>query len=159
MSPFDSDIDKQISGFHQKIKELEELKVLQAQKLESIKEFQDMVQRLTNQYGVEEGELYVARSMQILEWIKGMSRMSDKPSIYSNLKDHFEKVARLEERKGAKSGKISSKKSINTEPKLIVGTYRNPATGENIEKIKRTPKGLMEWVMDHGFETVSSWKV
>lgn len=155
MSPFDSEIDKQISGFHQKIKELEELKILQAQKLESIKEFQNTIQRLTNQQGVEEGELYVSRAMQIQEWIKSMSRMTDKPSIYNSLKEHFAKVARTEERKGAKN---TAKKPVNTEPKLLVGIYRNPTTGESIEKIKRTPKGLMDWVMDNGFETVSAWK-
>lgn len=45
-----------------------------------------------------------------------------------------------------------------TEPKLLVGVYRNPHTGEAIEKIKRNPKPLDQWIEEYGFDTVAGWK-
>jgi len=74
-------------------------------------------------------------------------------SIYNNLKRHFEKSIARDGRKGEK------KSSSLPKPKLAVGTYRNPATQEKVEKIKRNPRQLDQWIEEYGFQTVRTWKI
>ncbi|ASP39306.1 hypothetical protein CHH28_11735 [Bacterioplanes sanyensis] len=150
MSVFSEDIDKKIQLHKQKIEELEELKKEQEKKLEGIKEFDTIIKRLCNQNSLSEDELFVARSAEIEKWIIGMAGQEAPSSIYNNLKKHFEKSLN---RKG------SSKPSSLPKPKLAVGAYRNPATQEKVEKIKRNPKILDQWIEEYGFATVKTWKV
>jgi len=67
------------------------------------------------------------------------------------LKKHFEKALKKEERKD----KVSSL----PKPKLAVGRYKNPATHETVEKIKRNPRQLEDWINEYGFEVVRTWKI
>lgn len=156
MSVFANDIEKQIQQHQQKIQELEKLKVDQAKKFEGIKEFDVQIKRLCNQNSLSENELYVSRSEQIEEWIVGLSKSDNPSSIYNNLKKHFEKVVAREVR--GKAGK-SDKVSALPKPKLPIGLYQNPATHEKVEKIKRNPRQLDEWISEYGFEIVKTWKV
>lgn len=150
MSILDNDIDKQIQQHQQKIHELEQMKIDHEKKLEGIKEFDVEIKRLCNQSSLSEEELYASRSTQIEEWIVGMSRLESPSSIYTSLKKHFERAA-------ARAGK-KDKKSTLPKPKLAVGTYRNPATNEKVEKIKRNPRTLDQWIEEYGFEVVRTWK-
>ena len=70
-----------------------------------------------------------------------------------SLKRHFEKALSKDGRKVAK------KPSTLPKPKLAVGTYKNPATNEKVEKIKRNPRQLDQWIEEYGFQTVRTWKV
>lgn len=151
MNAFASDIDKQIKQHQQQIEELERLKIAQEEKFEGLVEFDTEIKRLCNQRSLTEAELYVSRSTQIEEWIIGMSKEAAPSSIYTSLRKHFEKVIQRE-------GKASSKPSTLPKPKLAVGTYRNPATNERIEKVKRNPRQLDEWISEYGFEVVRTWK-
>lgn len=153
MTAFASDIDKQIQQHQQKIEELEVLKKAQAKKLEGIQEFDEQIKRLCNQNSLTEDELYVSRSEQIEEWITAMGKVENPSSIYLNLKRHFEKALSREGRKSTK------KPSSLPKPKLAVGTYQNPATNEKVEKIKRNPRQLDQWIEEYGFQTVRTWKV
>lgn len=45
----------------------------------------------------------------------------------------------------------------DNKPLLRVGVYKNPNTGETIEKTKRTPKQLEQWIIEHGLKEVISW--
>lgn len=155
MSVFATDIDKQIQQHQQKIEELEKLKVDQEQKFEGIKEFDVQIKRLCNQNSLTENELYVSRSEQIEAWLISMAKADAPSSIYKNLKKHFEKVIAREARNGGKVEKVSSL----PKPKLVVGVYQNPATSEKVEKIKRNPRQLDEWIAEYGFEIVKTWKV
>ncbi|UTW47132.1 hypothetical protein [Bacterioplanoides sp. SCSIO 12839] len=155
MSVFATDIDKQIQQHQQKIEELEKLKVDQEQKFEGIKEFDVQIKRLCNQNSLTENELYVSRSEQIEAWLISMAKADAPSSIYKNLKKHFEKVIAREARNGGKAEKVSSL----PKPKLAVGVYQNPATSEKVEKIKRNPRQLDEWIAEYGFEIVKTWKV
>ncbi|GGY44335.1 hypothetical protein GCM10011297_16600 [Bacterioplanes sanyensis] len=150
MSVFSEDIDKKIQLHKQKIEELEALKIEQEKKLEGIKEFDTIVRRLCNQNGLSEHELFVARAAEIEKWIISMASQEAPSSIYTNLQKHFEKVA---------NKKGNSKPSTLPKPKLAVGTYKNPATQEKVEKIKRNPKLLDQWIDEYGFATVKTWKV
>lgn len=153
MSVFDIDIDKQIKQHQQKIQELEELRKSQEKKLEGLKEFDTVIKRLCNQNSLTEDELYVSRSEQIEQWLLNMAKQDNPSSIYNNLKKHFARTAPRGPRAKAE------KESTLPKPKLPVGTYRNPATQEKVEKIKRNPRLLDQWVEEHGFAVVRTWKI
>ncbi|MAK92835.1 MAG: hypothetical protein CMI08_17065 [Oceanospirillaceae bacterium] len=156
MSVFDIDIDKQIKQHQQKIQELEELRKSQEKKLEGIKEFETVIKRLCNQNSLTENELYVSRSEQIEAWILAMAKEETPSSIYANLKKHFARTAPRGPRAAASK---PEKESTLPKPKLPVGSYRNPATQERVEKIKRNPKQLDQWIEEHGFAVVRTWKI
>ena len=153
MSVFDQDIDKKIRQHQQQIAELEQLKKDQEKKIEGLKEFDVAIKRLCNQNALTEDELYVSRSEQIEAWLVGMAKSESPSSIYNNLKHHFEKTLNREAKKGDK------KASSLPKPKLAVGTYRNPATQEKVEKIKRNPRQLDQWIDEHGIQIVRTWKI
>lgn len=155
MSVFATDIDKQIQQHQLKIQELEKLKVDQEKKFEGIKEFEVQIKRLCNQNSLTEEELYVSRAEKIEEWLVGMAKSDTPSSIYKNLKKHFEKVIAKEARGAGKAEKVSTL----PKPKLPVGLYQNPATNEKVEKIKRNPRQLDEWIAEYGFEIVKTWKI
>jgi|TARA_Y100000815_G_C13317293_1_gene490979 TolA-binding protein len=153
VSVFDQDIDKKIRQHQQQIAELEQLKKDQEKKIEGLKEFDVAIKRLCNQNALTEDELYVSRSEQIEAWLVGMAKSESPSSIYNNLKRHFEKTLNREAKKGDK------KASSLPKPKLAVGTYRNPATQEKVEKIKRNPRQLDQWIDEHGIQIVRTWKI
>lgn len=152
MSVFDKDIDKEIQQHQQKILELESLKKAHEKKLAGILEFNEYVVRLCNQNELSEEELFVARSEQIEAWIVAMGKQSSPSSIYGSLKKHFERSFNRE-------NKAEKKAPSLPKPKLAVGTYKNPANHVSIEKIKRNPRQLDEWIAEYGFEVVRNWKV
>ena len=153
MSAFQFEIDKEIEAHKKKIAELEQLKLDQEKKFEGFKEFDQTIKRLCNQMSLTEAELYVSRGDQITQWIVDSGKTSNPGRVYETLKKHFDKVIKREERKG------TSKTSTLPKPKLVVGTYQNPATNEKVEKIKRNPRQLDEWIEEYGFEVVRTWKV
>lgn len=154
MSAIQHEIDKEIEAHKKKIEELEQLKVDQEKKFEGIAEFDNTIKRLCNQMALTEAELYVSRGDQIAEWIISAGSQTNPGRVYETLRKHFEKVVKREDRK-------SSGKKVSTlpKPKLSVGTYQNPATMEKVEKIKRNPRQLDEWVEEYGFEVVRTWKI
>lgn len=152
MTAFAGDIDKQILQHQQKIVELEQLKKDQEKKLEGLQEFDAYIKRLCNESSLTESELYVSRSEQIEAWITAMAKEAAPSSIYASLKRHFEKAI-------AKDSRKTEKKSSLPKPKLPIGIYQNPATNEKVEKIKRNPRQLDQWIEEYGFQMVRTWKV
>lgn len=151
MSILDQDIDKQIQQHQQKIVELEQMKKDHEKKLECLREFNLAIKSLCEQNSLSESELYVSRSEQIEAWLIEMSRMDNPYSIYTNLKKHFERSI------GYGSKRVE-KKSSQPKQKLVVGTYCNPSSGEKVEKIKRNPRQLDQWIAEYGFDAVRGWK-
>lgn len=151
MSAFDLDIDKQIKQHQQKIEELEQLRAAYEKKLEGFKEFDAAIQRLCNENSLTENELYVSRSEQIEQWIIGLSKQTNPSSIYLNLSKHFARRA--------PKVRTTKKTSSLPKPRLAVGIYEHPYTRERIEKIKRNPRQLDQWIEEHGLSVVRTWKV
>lgn len=151
MSILDLDIDKQIKQHQQKIEELEALRVSHEKKLEGLKQFDNEINRLCNENSLTEAELYVSRSEQIESWLIGMAKKENPSSIYQNLAKHFARTATR--------GSKEKKKTSLPKPKLAVGVYEHPFTHERIEKKRRNPRQLDEWVKEHGLPTVRTWKV
>jgi len=149
------ELDKEIELHKKKIAELEQLKLDQEKKIEGFVEFDQTIKRLCNNMALTEAELYVSRGDQIISWIEALGQNERPGRIYETLKKHFEKVLKKEARKDGKKEKTSTL----PKPKLEVGRYKNPATHEIIEKIKRNPRQLEDWINEYGFETVRTWKV
>lgn len=155
VSGIQQELDKEIERHKKKILELEQLKLDQDKKIEGFTEFDQTIQRLCNQMALTEAELYVSRGDQIVNWIQELGK-TDKPGrIYETLKKHFEKALKKDIRKEGKKEKVSTL----PKPKLAIGRYKNPATHETLEKIKRNPRQLDDWINEYGFETVRTWKV
>jgi|TARA_R110001592_G_scaffold92995_3_gene270397 hypothetical protein len=150
VSILDNDIDKRIQQHQQKIVELEQMKKEHEKKLKGLEAFGVEIKRLCEQNDLSESELYVSRSEQIENWILEMSRQESPLPIYNSLRKHFERA-------GVRSGK-REKKIVQPKPKLEVGTYRNPNTNESVDKIKRNPRQLDQWIAEFGMDTVKTWK-
>lgn len=155
MSAIQQELDKEIELHKKKIAELEQLKLDQDKKIEGFTEFEQTIKRLCNQMALTEAELYVSRGDQILTWVENMGKAEKPGRIYETLKKHFEKAFKKDSRKEGRKDKVSTL----PKPKLPVGRYKNPATHETIEKIKRNPRQLEDWINEYGFETVRTWKV
>lgn len=158
MSAIQQALDKEIELHKKKIAELEQLKLDQDKKIEGFNEFDQTIKRLCNQMALTEAELYVSRGDQILDWIQGLAKTDNPGRIYDSLKKHFEKELKKDGRKDGRKEKLKEKESSLPKPKLAVGRYKNPATHEVIEKIKRNPRQLDEWIEAYGFEVVRTWK-
>lgn len=159
MSAIQQELDKEIELHKKKIAELEQLKLDQEKKIEGFEEFDRTIKRLCNQMALTEAELYVSRGDQILDWVQNLSKAENPGRIYESLKKHFEKALKKDGRKDARKGERKEKTSSLPKPKLPIGRYQNPATNEIIEKIKRNPRQLDEWISQYGFETVRTWKL
>lgn len=151
MSAIQQELDKEIELHKKKIAELEQMKLDQEKKIEGFNEFDQTIKRLCNQMALTEAELYVSRGDQILNWIQDLGKAEKPGRIYEALKKHFEKALKKEGRK--------EKTSSLPKPKLPVGRYKNPATHETVEKIKRNPRQLEDWINEYSFEVVRTWKL
>jgi hypothetical protein len=98
----------------------------------------------------------VARGDAIVGWIKGAAKDGSEPPLYwRQLRDYFAAVIEKEQ-KAAKRGPRKAG-SVLAEAKLPTGTYRNPFSGERVEKKRRNPRQLDAWVEEFGFTEVRSW--
>ncbi|WLD56922.1 DNA binding protein [Salinispirillum sp. LH 10-3-1] len=150
---FVQDIDKQIEDYKARIEALEAERKAQAKKIEGFDAFEAAIQKVSAEFHVSREELYLSKGDELLEWVKSLSKHSNRPEVYNDLKSYF---ARVIAREGTASKKPAAK---STGPKLEVGSYRNPHSGETVEKIKRNPRELDSWISEYGLDTVQSWKL
>lgn len=150
----DQDLDQKIKEHEAKIEELRLQKEAQAKRMEGFEKYEDQVRDLFDEYGISEYDLFTMRADAIVEWIKAQGKKNDKPAFYDELQTYFARV------NGAKSGKRKGKSSkASTGPKLEIGLYEHPQTGERIEKKRRNPKTLDQWIEEFGTEEVQTWLV
>ena len=145
-----TNIDELIAAEEKKIEQLKLAKKEQDEKQEALKELTSEFESILENYGVTEAEYFATISEKLELWV----RDSEGSAIYSSLSKHFEKQANKAD-KALADPKVSSL----PKPKLKVGTYRNPATGETVQKIKRSPKILDQWIEEYGFAIVRTWKI
>lgn len=147
MSILNKELDKQIQSYQEKIRELEAKKLERNKKIKVLEELNAYIEKYSNEQSVSYDEIYESHSKSIEKWIVNMSKQEVVCDIYYALQKHFQKVP-------AKPKKIQINK-----PRLLIGKYKNPFTQESIEKIKRNPKKLDDWIEEYGLETVQSWKI
>ncbi|GGX64759.1 hypothetical protein [Saccharospirillum salsuginis] len=150
----DQDLDQKIKEHEAKIEELRQQKEAQAKRMEGFEKYDDQIRDLFDEYGISEYDVFTMRAGAIVEWIKAQGKKSDKPEFYEELQTYFARV------NGAKSGKRKGKSAkASSGPKLAIGWYEHPQTGERIEKKRRNPKTLDQWVEEFGAEEVQNWLV
>lgn len=147
MSIFNENLDKQIQGYQEKIKELEAKKLEQESKIKALTELNAYIEKYTHDHSISLDEIYESQSKSIEKWIISMSKQESDFAIYDSLQKHFQKTP------------AKPKKNQVNKPRLIIGQYKNPFTQESIEKIKRNPKKLDDWIEEYGLDTVQSWKI
>ncbi|MFD1218262.1 MULTISPECIES: hypothetical protein [Microbulbifer] len=150
-------IEQQIAEHQAKIEQLQQEMAQVERKKEGVIAFDKALVNLAAEYEMAEEEFFVARADQIVEWLIGQLDAEEEPDYIRTLKS---RVARhLKRGDSPRRGARAAKSSKPAEPKLETGHYRNPYTNATIEKKKRNPKQLNQWVEEHGLETVKTWKI
>ncbi|KUJ83599.1 hypothetical protein AWR36_007010 [Microbulbifer flavimaris] len=149
-------IEQQIAEHQAKIEELQEQKARAERKKDGVIAFDKALVNIAAEHQMEEEELYVARGEQIVEWLVSQLNDEDAPDYIKTLKA---RVARSLKKGGDTPRRGRRAVAKGSEPKLETGHYRNPYTGATIEKKKRNPKQLNQWIEEHGLETVKTWKI
>ncbi len=150
----DQDLDQKIKEHEAKIEELRKQKEAQAQRMEGFEKYDDQVRSLFDEYGISEYDIFAMRANAIVDWIKAQGKKADKPEFYEELTTYFARV------NGGKTGKRKGKSAkASGGPKLAIGVYEHPQTGEQIEKKRRNPKTLDQWVEEFGADEVKNWLV
>ncbi|WP_237057107.1 hypothetical protein [Microbulbifer sediminum] len=150
-------IEQKIAEHQAKIEELQEQMAQAERKKDGVIAFDKALVNLAAEYQMDEEEFFVARGEAIVNWLVAQLDDEDAPEYVQTLKA---RVARSLKRNG--EGPKRARKTGNgkpSEPKLEVGHYRNPYTGGTVEKKKRNPKQLNQWIEEHGLETVKEWKI
>ncbi|SEA08313.1 hypothetical protein [Microbulbifer marinus] len=150
-------IEQQIAEHQAKIEELQEQMARAERKKEGIIAFDKALVNLAAEYQMEEEELFVARGEQIVDWLVGQLDDESAPEFIQTLKARVARALKKEGEAPRRTRRASANGS--GEPKLEVGHYRNPYTGGTVEKKKRNPKQLNQWVEEHGLEKVKKWKI
>jgi hypothetical protein len=152
--------DLKIAELKKQIEELEIQKHAETKKLEGITAFNEAISEITEKYGISEYELLLSRQEVIFNWLKDMGKQASPAHIFDKLNDlfskHTAKVGKLRKISNTKAGDKEPKKTAGS--KLPTGRYKNPHTGEVIEKIKRAPKQLEHWLEEHGEDIVAAWR-
>lgn len=146
----DTNIDELIAAEEQKIERLKIAKKELEAKREALKDITSEFDSIMENHGITENDYFSSIAGELESWVLE----SPDSAIYKSLAKHFGKQA-------AKAEKMptAEKKSTLPKPKLKVGSYRNPATGETVQKIKRSPKILDQWIEEYGFAIVRTWKI
>ncbi|MDO6682939.1 MULTISPECIES: hypothetical protein [unclassified Oceanobacter] len=143
VSILETNIDELIEAEQKKLAELIQAKADQQKKYAALNDIAEAFQSALTQHGVSEKEYYQYIASDLENWIKS----NPESALYESLQKHFTKAAL----------KVQKTSSLPL-PKLKVGKYRNPATQEVVEKIKRSPKLLDQWIEEYGFAVVRTWK-
>ncbi|SDJ98212.1 DNA binding protein [Microbulbifer yueqingensis] len=150
-------IEQEIAQHQAKIEQLQEQMAQAERKKAGVIAFDKALVNLAAEYQMEEEEFFVARAEAIVNWLVGQLDDEEAPDFVQTLKA---RVARSLKRTGETQRRSRRSASAKpSEPKLEVGHYRNPYTGGTVEKKKRNPKQLNQWIEEHGLETVKEWKI
>jgi hypothetical protein len=149
---FDQDLDLKIKEHEEKIEELRHLKEAQANRQKGYDLYHEQVRSLFDEYGISEYDIFDARAKAIVDWLKAHGKKTDTPAFFDELQAYF---ARQDGNKATRK-KVKADKPAG--PKLAIGIYVHPNTGERIEKKRRNPKTLDEWIEAFGIEEVAQWR-
>jgi hypothetical protein len=150
-------IEQQIAEHQAQIEALQQQKAHAERKKLGVIAFDKALVNLAAEYNMQEREFYVARAEDMIDWLVGQLNDADAPEYIQTLKA---RVARALKREGEAPRRTQRRIAVKpSEPKLDTGHYRNPYTGATVEKKKRNPKPLNQWIEEHGLEIVKSWKI
>ncbi|AMX03384.1 hypothetical protein [Microbulbifer thermotolerans] len=150
-------IEQQIAEHQAKIEELQQQMALVERKKQGAIAFDKALINLAAEYDMVEEEFFVVRGKEIVEWLVSQLNDENAPDFVHTLKSRVARVLKKESDTPRRTRRATASKS--SEPKLETGHYRNPYTGATVEKKKRNPKQLSQWIEEHGLETVKEWKI
>lgn len=156
MSILNTNIEKEIEAQKRVLEKLEAQRQAQQQKLEGVAQFDNVISELCEKYGLSESELLSSRGDKFVSVLRQAGKLDTPPKYFDRIKALFVDVEKPASR--AKKAKKARKKIVSNEPKLPIGVYANPHSGEQVEKIKRAPKLLKDWAQKYGDATVLGWK-
>ncbi|GAB2888401.1 hypothetical protein ACCI51_01955 [Microbulbifer echini] len=151
-------LEQQIAEHQARIEELQEQMAQAERKKDGVIAFDKALVNLAAEYQMEEEEFFVARGPQIVEWLVSQLNDEEAPDYIQTLKSRVARHLKKEgdsPRRGRRAGVVSK----SAEPKLETGHYRNPYTGATVEKKKRNPKALSQWIDEYSLDTVKEWKI
>lgn len=165
MTELFSDYEAQIAAHQKKIEELKQQQSELDRKRKGIEEYNAAVEKICKTYDMEEYELVLSRGDQLAKWLKKFVKVEQPPKFFDSISKLFgsnedeptEKKKSKSAKKAAGPGKAKPRKKGRKDPKLATGLYVNPHTGEEVRKIKRAPKALLNWCDEHGVTTVRRW--
>lgn len=140
--------DALIEQKKREIEALEQKKQQEAKRQEGLRQLDAKFAGFFDEFALSQEDYFAFKQKEIEKWIKSEARSEAPAAIVDVLNAYFSRY----------DGK-KKKAPVVSGPKLKVGTYRNPHTGEKVEKIKRNPKTLDQWIEQYGFGTVESWLV
>lgn len=150
-------IEQQIAEHQAKIEELQQQREQVERKKQGVIAFDKALINLAAEYDMAEEEFFVARAEEMVNWLVGQLNQEDAPDYIQTLKSRVARSLKREGDSPRRTRRAVAAKS--SEPKLETGHYRNPYTGATVEKKKRNPKQLNDWIAEHDLETVKSWKI
>ncbi|MCO1334621.1 DNA binding protein [Microbulbifer sp. OS29] len=151
-------LEQQIAEHQARIEELQEQMAQAERKKDGVIAFDKALVNLAAEHQMEEDEFFVARGQQIVEWLVAQLNEDEPADYVQTLKA---RVARHLKKEGdsPRRGRRAAPAAKAAEPKLETGHYRNPYTGATVEKKKRNPKALSQWIDEYGLDTVKEWKI
>jgi len=151
-------IEQQIAEHQAKIEALQQQMAQVERKKEGAIAFDKALINLAAEYDMAEEEFFVVRGEEIVNWLVGQLSDENAPDYVQTLKARVSRALKKEGESPRRTTRRASA-SKSGEPKLDTGHYRNPYTGATVEKKKRNPKQLNDWIAEHGLETVKEWKI
>lgn len=149
-------IEEQISDLEKQLADLKTAKEQEARKRAGLDRYDAVLSTFLAETGLTEGEVFLARSEQLVTWLKAVAKQEFQPKVFEELRALFASLPKEGGRKRA--AKPTKVKAAGKSDGLSTGVYLNPVTGETIEKKRRTPKELELWVTEHGLGKVQGWK-
>ena len=165
MTELFSDYEAQIAAHQKKIEELKQQQSELDRKRKGIEEYNAAVEKICKTYDMEEYELVLSRGDQLAKWLKKFVKVEQPPKFFDSISKLFggadgekaDKKKTKDSKKAATTSKRKPRKKGRKDPKLATGLYVNPHSGEEVRKIKRAPKALLNWCEEYGVTEVRRW--
>lgn len=152
-------IEEQISDLEKQLADLKTAKEQEARKRAGLDRYDAVLSTFLSETGLTEGEVFLARSEQLVTWLKAVAKQDFQPKVFEELRALFASLPKEGSRKRAAAKPAGKAKPVKGKTDgLSTGLYVNPQTGESVEKKRRNPKELEQWVTQHGLSTVQGWK-
>lgn len=146
-----SKIDKKIDSLRRELQEAEAQKEQEVDRLKGLEHADAHLQAFYAQHELSESDLYLHKAAAITKWLKSLEADDDRPDFFAELQSFFVRLASGKKTRVAAAAKTAG-------PRLEIGFYVNPFTGEEVKKVKRNPRQLDQWLDEHGIEIVRTWK-
>lgn len=153
-------IDHQIRSLKGRIDSLENDKRMHVLKAQGVSKVRAKLDELLQAHDLSEREYLTVISDRIVTFIKDSEPKAGEgaPRFWTDLAEYFGAV-KTRRKAAKKESKAQTKQPKGKAPlTLKAGLYRNPHTGETLQKIKRPTREFQAWIDEYGAEVVAGWR-